>query len=898
MDSTSSTAKAGSSAKSFGAAALLLAGVLVVLFMGVFQPGHTLFSNDGPLGVHLMNSHKLPETFTGSWEDLNTLGSRSGGALPNITYGLLYILGPVGFSKFYASLTLLILGLGAWCFFKRLGFAPVACVLGALAAALNSDFLSAAAWGVAAHAITIGMSYFALAALVDPSSRWRWLNLPMAGLAVGMGVMEGADIGAIFSIFVAVFAVYQAWVADGNRGRNLVIGFGRVAIIAAFAGFMAFHAVNVFVGTQIQGVAGAQQDTRSREQRWDWATQWSLPKKEALGLVVPGLFGYRMDTPNGGNYWGGVGRDPAIDRWMDSGRQGEQPPGFFRFSGGGIYAGVLVVLVAAWAMFQGFRRKDSVFSLGSRRWIWFWSGVLLVSLLLAFGRFAPFYQLLYMLPYFSTIRNPAKFIHIFNWALVILFAYGVQGIWLHYLSQPSTSKGPVESFGEWFKRVKGFDRRWAVGMMAFVGISALAWLIFSSSRPQFEKYLTSVQFEPATAASIARFSVGQVGWFLLFLAVSVGLLLMVFSGRFRGPRSKWGVILLGAFLVADLGRANQPWIIVWDYQQKYATNPVIERLREKAYAQRVAILPSWLHQAMRAPGELAMIDQLYRIEWAQHHFYYYNIQSLDIVQMPRMPEDLVAFENAVQPKAMADLPLLLPRRWQLTSTRYLLGPADYVQFLNQQIDPVQQRFRIDDRFNIVPKPGIAQPTKLEELTASPATNGTFALIEFTGALPRASLYSNWQVETNEQAVLKRLASAEFNPATNVLISSASVGAPVGPVTNTSAGTVEFASYAPKRIVLKAKAAAPSILLLNDRYDPSWTVTVDGKPETILKANYLMRGVQLAPGEHTVEFRFEPPHRSLYVSLAACVAGVMLLAFLVFVREDGAATGAEIPTEKA
>jgi len=47
-----------------------------------------------------------------------------------------------------------------------------------------------------------------------------------------------------------------------------------------------------------------------------------------------------------------------------------------------------------------------------------------------------------------------------------------------------------------------------------------------------------------------------------------------------------------------------------------------------------------------------------------------------------------------------------------------------------------------------------------------------------------------------------------------------------------------------------------VLLLNDRFDPAWRVTVDGKAASLLRCNYIMRGVQLAPGEHTVEFTFE------------------------------------------
>ena len=68
----------------------------------------------------------------------------------------------------------------------------------------------------------------------------------------------------------------------------------------------------------------------------------------------------------------------------------------------------------------------------------------------------------------------------------------------------------------------------------------------------------------------------------------------------------------------------------------------------------------------------------------------------------------------------------------------------------------------------------------------------------------------------------------------VLVADPSVPHPPPPSTlnpqlSTNSGTVEFTSYAPKRIVLQAKAGAPAILLLNDRFDPNWKVSVDGKP---------------------------------------------------------------------
>src|SRR6266481_4688696 len=130
---------------------LSLVVILSLLFFRSFLPGYTVFSNDGPLGTLVSQPHRLPEGFTGGWQDLNSIGFREGGAFPNLTFALMWLLGPVGLSKFYAPIALLVLGLGAWCFFRRLGLAPLACVLGGLAATLNSGFFSAACWGVAAH---------------------------------------------------------------------------------------------------------------------------------------------------------------------------------------------------------------------------------------------------------------------------------------------------------------------------------------------------------------------------------------------------------------------------------------------------------------------------------------------------------------------------------------------------------------------------------------------------------------------------------------------------------------------------------------------------------------------------------------------------------------------------
>src|SRR4029077_17972771 len=97
------------------------------------------------------------------------------------------------------------------------------------------------------------------------------------------------------------------------------------------------------------------------------------------------------------------------------------------------------------------------------------------------------------------------------------------------------------------------------------------------------------------------------------------------------------------------------------------------------------------------------------------------------------------------------------------------------------------------------------------------------------------------------------------------------------------GTVTFKTYAPKRIVLEADAAKPSVLLLTDRYDSQWHVWVDGRRDSLLRCNFHMRAVFVPAGKHTVEFRFEPPNGSLYISLGAIALGLCLCGFLAFTR---------------
>jgi len=718
--------------------------------------------------------------------------------------------------------------------------------------------------------LCVAFVFLALAAVVSVNK--GWLRIVLAGFAVGMSVMEGFDNGAIFSLYISAFVVFQALASEAKPGLALAKGIGRTACVAIFAGFIAAEALSILTGTQIKGIVGTNPDKQSREANWRFATQWSFPKTETLRFLIPGLFGYGPpemygippEAYEGRNYWGSVGQDEEWEAYFSSKKSNVDPStirGTLRLSGSGEYAGLLVMLVSAWAVAQARRKKDSPFTESERKFIGFWLVMAVVSLLLAFGRYAPFYRIIYALPYFSTIRNPVKWLHPFQLALIVLFGYGLQGLSRRYLESAGAKAQSLKAhLKSWWANAPAFDRKWTIGCLIFFAASVVGWLLYAGSGSELERHLQKVFFPPQLATAIAAFSMKEVGWYVLFLALSLICFLLLLSGWFRGDRAKWAGLAMGLVLVMDLGRANAPWIVHYNYVERYASDPVLDILRDKPYEHRV-VAPKF-----QTPSQFAFFQQVYYLQWLQYRFPYYNIQSLDIIQMPRLPEDIAAFQGALSSSPV--------RLWQLTNTRYLLAWIGLLPAINQQLDPELQRFKLHTAFELYQK--AADGPILVRTNAT----GPFALIQFTGALPRAKLYANWQVSTNDTVTLPQLASANFNPVQTVLVASEIPAAPDSS-TNANAGTVTFKSYAPTRIVLDADAAKPSVLLLNDRYDPQWNVLVDGRRDTLLRCNFHMRGVFLPPGKHTVEFHFEPSNDSLYITLAAIALGLFLCGFLAF-----------------
>ena len=156
------------------------------------------------------------------------------------------------------------------------------------------------------------------------------------------------------------------------------------------------------------------------------------------------------------------------------------------------------------------------------------------------------------------------------------------------------------------------------------------------------------------------------------------------------------------------------------------------------------------------------------------------------------------------------------------------------------------------------------------------TFGETSVYENLRAMPRAWLVSR-AVTLSPSEVLRTIRESTlpdgtaYNPSEVALVEN--------PLTLNSQKdterTASIVSESETRIDLRTHSREPAFLVLSDTYYQGWQATVDGRPVTIYRSNYVSRGVALPSGDHVVTFSFRPV--SFTVGLV-----ISLLAFLFIV----------------
>jgi|FLOH01.1.fsa_nt_gi hypothetical protein len=147
-------------------------------------------------------------------------------------------------------------------------------------------------------------------------------------------------------------------------------------------------------------------------------------------------------------------------------------------------------------------------------------------------------------------------------------------------------------------------------------------------------------------------------------------------------------------------------------------------------------------------------------------------------------------------------------------------------------------------------------------------------------LPRAFLVGESGHVPYREKLLDVYYDARFNPLRQVLLTE-----PVGmKKAKNFSGQVQKIEYSPNRVSLKTNQNEEGFLVLLDTYFPGWKVEVDGKPEHIYRANYFYRGVRLGPGNHNIEFSYEPPGLKIGATISGVTALLLVLLFFMPTRK--------------
>ncbi len=100
----------------------------------------------------------------------------------------------------------------------------------------------------------------------------------------------------------------------------------------------------------------------------------------------------------------------------------------------------------------------------------------------------------------------------------------------------------------------------------------------------------------------------------------------------------------------------------------------------------------------------------------------------------------------------------------------------------------------------------------------------------------------------------------------------------------SSATIELVKNENDIVTYKSKTTSPQFAVFSEiYYNKGWNAYLDGKPMQYAKVNYVLRGMEVPEGEHTIIFKFEPKSHSLGWKLSgiAEILIYLLLALTIF-----------------
>ena len=122
------------------------------------------------------------------------------------------------------------------------------------------------------------------------------------------------------------------------------------------------------------------------------------------------------------------------------------------------------------------------------------------------------------------------------------------------------------------------------------------------------------------------------------------------------------------------------------------------------------------------------------------------------------------------------------------------------------------------------------------------------------------------------------ATCQLNPEQVAVIDGSRFGVPKK--TFNDAGSISLSQYEPNHLIYKASTPNDAYAVFSEIYYPKgWNAYIDGTPVGYQRVNYVLRGLPVPAGEHTIEFRFEPTVFSVGNQIAIWASVLIIVLFI-------------------
>ena len=95
----------------------------------------------------------------------------------------------------------------------------------------------------------------------------------------------------------------------------------------------------------------------------------------------------------------------------------------------------------------------------------------------------------------------------------------------------------------------------------------------------------------------------------------------------------------------------------------------------------------------------------------------------------------------------------------------------------------------------------------------------------------------------------------------------------------TASVVTLTAYEPNELKYNVRSGKGGVVVFSEIYYPGWTATVDGAEAELGRVNYVLRALNLKPGEHEVVLTFKPRSIQRTETIAYAASLLLLLAVL-------------------